>query len=176
MFVSCSVVDNGKLMVVDTDDWVTELVTVEQLKLVQSMGYQVKHDLSYGFIYQIYCSLGSHLLYHHIGNMRDAGFYIPYCDNRYRMYTSVSGKHGVVAFCYMKEDEMVLFSIQKSDAKYKLSYSRDVFNYFKDCFECYRVVPLVIIDDEIRVNIYGNSVRSSAAFDFDHNFKGIVYE
>lgn len=54
MFVVCGRNKDGTLRVMDTDDYTVESVTVEQVKVVQSLGYSVKFDESMDYIFYLY--------------------------------------------------------------------------------------------------------------------------
>lgn len=54
MFIVCGKCENGKVRVLDTRDYIVEIITPEQAQIVKLEGYDVKVNYNYDFMYNLH--------------------------------------------------------------------------------------------------------------------------
>lgn len=169
-FVVCGSHANGMVRVTDTDDWSVEFISVEQLKLLQSMGYSVGFNERFDFIFKLYnvsligCRDGW------FSAMRDmGGFYVPYDDCRFK--SGDAKRPGVVVFCFASKSEIVLFTVRCKDGVYRLTYKRNVIGELEYNISSYRARLLSMDGDNFSINYCASGdCFCGAIYDIDCNY------
>lgn len=179
MFVVCGKYENGILRVVDTNDWVVESITVEQLKLIQSIGYHVVFDERYDFIYKLWDTvvIGDDCK-KHISSMCDIGFHIPSLSN-IKLGIDIADS-GTILFGSVFDTSYAVFTIHNVDETYKLSYKRGYgtglhknFRSFRTKFLSLEVGDMFSLEYSIKVdNLYDDY---KAVFNYSCEYRGRKY-
>lgn len=127
MFIACGQFEDGRLRVLDTSDWVVEVVSLEELKLAQASGNHVVFNNKYDFVYKIYEAVKSDSsCVKYLEDMRDfCGFKdipdlncLSYVTRRFNK----DGHDVVVFFCELGTCSFILFTIQRFDDAYEFVY------------------------------------------------------
>lgn len=179
MFIVCGKFPNGMVRVFDTYDWVVDVVTVEQVKMVQAQGHKVIVDERYDFVYRAYnaaLSVHSEEFEEYIKTMlRLNKFYIPADYDKYKFFSNQSDKDMVVVFCFVSPDDsdIVLYSIQETNNSYKLSCKRDARNVLASGFDGFSGNVLYIRNElSFTMDYYVSKHLRCAIFDYDLNYLG----
>lgn len=170
-FIVCSKVENGIVRVLDTSDWTVEGISVEQLKLIQSMGYPLVFDERYDFIYKIYSD--SSFPGNSFNEMEElCGFRVPYDDIRYNRGYALY-KEGVEVYCFASVNDVIMVTVRKVGSIYKLTYNDDIRS--KLPVELTQFAGRVVeVNDKstFKLNYIVGGWKFSAIFDFACNYIG----
>lgn len=160
MFVICGRESDGRVRVYDTDDNTVEVVTPEQVKVVQIKGYNILTDFRYDYIYKLYEGVRSRdsingSLSEHVINMRDVGLiYVPRNLGNYRYYALSINLYALSAFIFIERkysSEIVLYTIKRSGDLYTIKFNKDIRRHIEG--SNIEIQDLDVIDDNtISVN------------------------
>lgn len=138
-FIVCGKYDNGSLRVMDTTDNTVESVTVEQLKVIQTMGYSILFDSSYDYIYRMFIYNTSKK------SLLDK---MPYTkDMRKRLIDYTFFQNMLVQLVYCNE-KVVLMIIKQSGDSYKMFVNDDI----------RRLIDIKVVDSLNVYEFYGEEV------------------
>lgn len=124
MFIVVKRFDDKKVGVLDTDDWTVEIISVEQLKLVESLGHKVVFDDKYSFV----CDLYDNAAYgidctDALQRMIDVGgFELPSVSSKHTTAVISEKTYGVAVFCFVTNDKFYIFTVKATHNSYKLYY------------------------------------------------------
>lgn len=169
MFIVCGDDISGTKRVMDTDDNTVSSVTVEQLKLVQAMGYQIVFDKSKDYIYQL------HRL---ILKPRERGEVLEhFLEENYpdidRCYIDSANLVSDVFYLIVGLRKAVLIGISRWNNEYKMNI-KDISKYFRmfpfDSMRLKGVSLCIASKDLIAVdyNMRDNTIRIN--FDINCNY------
>lgn len=167
-FIVCGRWDDGILRVLDTDDFVVEEATIEQLKVLQSMGYSVVFNNRYDFLYRLFWITNMEVAKPFLFDMMElTDIFLPYDVKGYQFESIKNRANRVSIFCVMSSDDIVLFSIRAINRAYKLFYKRFKYSDLTAGFVRWTINPLSLRTNGFAIS-YCSIVPDIVRIEFDY--------
>lgn len=170
MFVVCGRNNKDYFRVLDTDDNVVEAVTLEELKVVQSMGYQIIFDSSYDYINELY------------GSYPDGNETIRILQTMpYKLITGMTDikidylrLNGLMCFLVYCESKVVLFVIKDEGARCQLVVSNDDIRKLINIKKLGNLTLMDELNDSMCIVYRDENYETFGInFDYDCNYLGV---